>query len=78
MSDLVRVSDKRTGHHYTTAQSVVDADPGRYRVLKSAAVDIDGRPLPPKPAAIPIVSAPAETTATVAAEPIEATEEAQK
>ena len=71
MTDLVRVSDKRTGHHYTTAQSVVDADPGRYRVLKSPAVDIDGRPLPPKPAALPIVSAPAES------EPTEANEEAQ-
>lgn len=70
MTDLVRVSDKRTGHHYTTAQSVVDADPGRYRVLKSPAVDIDGRPLPPKPAAIP-TSAPAE------AQSIEATEEAK-
>lgn len=74
MSDLVRVTDTMTGHRYTTAQSVVDEHPSRYRVLKSPAVDANGRPLPPEfPKA---TSDDSEAGATEAANPTEATEEA--
>lgn len=72
---LVRVTDKTTGHQYTTTQSVVDETPARYRVLKSPAVDHNGRPLPPEyPKA---TSDDSEATATQATDPIEANEEAQ-
>ena len=68
---LLRVCDAYTGHRYTTAESVVAADPGRYVVLGTPALDANGRPLPPD-----TTPAPAEATATEAAEPIEAHEEA--
>ena len=44
---LLRVRDAYTGHRYTTAQAVVDADPERFEVLDDPAVDANGRPLPP-------------------------------
>ena len=68
---LLRVCDAYTGHRYTTAESVVAADPDRYVVLDTPALDASGRPLPPD-----TTPAPAEATATEAAEPIEAHEEA--
>lgn len=68
---LLRVCDAYTGHRYTTAESVVAADPDRYVVLDTPALDTNGRPLPPD-----TTPAPAEATATEAAEPIEAHEEA--
>ena len=68
---LLRVRDAYTGHRYTTAESVVAADPDRYVVLDTPALDANGRPLPPD-----TTPAPAEATATEAAEPIEAHEEA--
>ncbi len=68
---LLRVCDAYTGHRYTTAESVVAADPDRYVVLGTPALDANGRPLPPD-----TTPAPAEATATEAAEPIEAHEEA--
>ena len=67
----LRVCDAYTGHRYTTAESVVAADPDRYVVLDTPALDTNGRPLPPD-----TTPAPAEATATEAAEPIEAHEEA--
>ena len=63
---LLRVCDAYTGHRYTTAESVVAADPDRYVVLDTPALDANGRPLPPD-----TTPAPAEATATEAAEPIE-------
>lgn len=45
---LVRVRDSLTGHHYTIEEAVVEADPKRYRKVKSPAVDHQGRPVPPK------------------------------
>ena len=68
---LLRVCDAYTGHRYMTAESVVAADPDRYVVLDTPALDTNGRPLPPD-----TTPAPAEATATEAAEPIEAHEEA--
>ena len=68
---LLRVCDAYTGHRYTTAESVVAADPDRYVVLGTQALDANGRPLPPD-----TTPAPAEATATEAAESIEAHEEA--
>ena len=68
---LLRVCDAYTGHRYTTAESVVAADPDRYVVLDTPALDANGRPLPPD-----MTPAPAEATATEAAESIEAHEEA--
>ena len=68
---LLRVRDAYTGHRYTTAESVVAADPDRYVVLDTPALDANGRPLPPD-----TTPAPAEATATEAAESIEAHEEA--
>ena len=68
---LLRVRDTYTGHRYTTAESVVAADPDRYVVLDTPALDTNGRPLPPD-----TTPAPPEPTATEAAEPIEAHEEA--
>ena len=68
---LLRVCDAYTGHRYTTAESVVAANPDRYVVLDTPALDANGRPLPPD-----TTPAPAEATATEAAEPIEAHEEA--
>lgn len=68
---LLRVCDAYTGHRYTTAESVVAADPDRYVVLDTPALDTNGRPLPPD-----TTPAPAEATATEAAESIEAHEEA--
>jgi hypothetical protein len=68
---LLRVCDAHTGHRYTTAESVVAADPDRYVVLDTPALDANGRPLPPD-----TTPAPAEATATEAAESIEAHEEA--
>lgn len=44
---FVRVSDDRTGHHYTTTRSAAEAD-SHLRVLSSSAVDPNGNPLPPK------------------------------
>ena len=64
---LLRVRDTYTGHRYTTAESVVAADPDRYVVLDTPALDTNGRPLPPD-----TTPAPAEATATEAAEPSEA------
>ena len=63
---LLRVCDAYTGHRYTTAESVVAADPDRYVVLDTPALDANGRPLPPD-----TTPAPAEATATEAAGPIE-------
>ena len=68
---LLRVRDTYTGHRYTTAESVVAADPDRYVVLDEPALDTNGRPLPPD-----TTPAPAEAMATEAAESIEAHEEA--
>ena len=68
---LLRVRDTYTGHRYTTAESVVAADPDRYVVLDTPALDANGRPLPPDTTPVP-----AEATATEAAESIEAHEEA--
>lgn len=68
---LVRVRDSYTGHRYTAPMSAVDADPERFEVLDSPAVDAYGRPLPPDTSAITDADA-----ADVAAEPIEAHEEA--
>ncbi len=68
---LLRVRDTYTGHRYTTAESVVAADPDRYVVLDTPALDTNGRPLPPD-----TTPAPAEATATGAAESIEAPQEA--
>ena len=68
---LLRVCDAYTGHRYTTAESVVAADPDRYVVLGTPELDANGRPLPPD-----TTPAPAEATATEAAESIEAHEEA--
>lgn len=76
MPELVRVSDKLTGHHYTVPRTVADSDPGRYRVLKSAAVDVNGAPVPPKPSIRKTTSAPAEATADLAADTTEAIKEA--
>lgn len=45
-TEVVRVKDGRTGHHYTTAKSVADADPDRYTILDQPAVDAHGDPLP--------------------------------
>ncbi len=64
---MLRVIDGRTGHRYTTAASVVEADPDRYVVLDVPAVDASGRPLPPETSAITDAGA-----ATEAAEIIEA------
>ena len=44
---MIRVRDLRTGYRYTTAESVVAADPERYDVLDDPATDAEGRPLPP-------------------------------
>ena len=44
---LLRVRDQATGHRYTTAETVVEAEPDRYQVLDLPAVDDAGRPLPP-------------------------------
>ena len=68
---LLRACDAYTGHRYTTAESVVAADPDRYVVLDTPALDANGRPLPPD-----TTPAPAEATATEAAASIEAHEEA--
>ena len=67
---LLRVRDHATGHRYTTASTVVEADPGRYDVLDLPATGDDGRPLPPD------TSPETGDTATLAADPFEATEEA--
>lgn len=45
MTTWTRVRDKATGHHY----SVAVVDPERHEVLKQAAVDRKGKPLPAKP-----------------------------
>lgn len=46
-TDWVRVRDSRTGHHLTVSRS--KAARAHYRILgNSPAVDINGRPLPPK------------------------------
>lgn len=65
---LLRVRDHTTGHRYTTADTVVEADPERYDVLDLPAVDANGRPLPPD------TSRHGATAAL--ADPFEATEEA--
>ena len=39
---LLRVCDAYTGHRYTTAESVVAADPDRYVVLDTPALDANG------------------------------------
>lgn len=57
--DLVRVSDRRTGHQYTTSRSTTDADPTRYRILRKPAVDGRGFALPPKTTALPLQTPPA-------------------
>ena len=45
--EFVRVSDKRTGHQYSIVEDAVD--PEHHKVLADhAALDADGRPLPPK------------------------------
>lgn len=47
---LVRVKDKQTGAHLTITQGRVDRNKDRYEVLKDhAAVDVNGKPYPPKP-----------------------------
>ena len=43
---FVRVTDKRTGHRYSIAETAVDES--QHNVLKQDAVDSDGRPLPPE------------------------------
>ena len=42
----VRVSDIRTGHHYTVSERAFDAS--IHKKLNSAATDVNGNPLPPK------------------------------
>jgi hypothetical protein len=60
-TDLIRVKVKDTGHKFTTRQSVVDADPDTYQVLKQDAVDHNGAVLPPEypgessPSSAPVV-----------------------
>ena len=63
---LLRVCDAYTGHRYTTAESVVAADPERYVVLGLLAFAQHRKTPLPSP----------QATATEAAESIEAHEEA--
>lgn len=48
-TDLVRVRDTVTGAHITTRRSKVERNGSRYAILKQDAVDVSGKPLPPKP-----------------------------
>lgn len=46
--DWVRIRDDRTGHHLTVSRRAAD-NSSHYRILgNSSAVDVNGRPLPPK------------------------------
>lgn len=59
--ELVRARDERTGHHITIPRRLVTRDPKRYHVLEnSKAVDVNGRPVPPKPNTKPKPVAPKE------------------
>ena len=48
MPDYVRVKHAETGHHYTVSRAKAMTDP-KLRIIDAPAVDINGRPLPPKP-----------------------------
>lgn len=75
MPEFVRVSDNRTGHHYTTTRVVAEGDP-HLSILKSDALDANGRPRAFKPKTRP--AARSDEKATTAAEPTEANKEATK
>jgi hypothetical protein len=45
--DLVRVSDKRTGHHYTATRAVAEADPNLSILTNARAVNVNGQALGP-------------------------------
>ena len=47
MPDYVRVKHAETGHHYTVSRAKAMTDP-KLRIIDAPAVDINGRPLPPK------------------------------
>ena len=47
MPDYVRVKHTETGHHYTVSRAKAMTDP-KLRIIDAPAVDINGRPLPPK------------------------------
>ena len=48
MPDYVRVKHADTGHHYTVSRAKAMTDP-KLRIIDAPAVDVNGRPLPPKP-----------------------------
>ena len=48
MPDYVRVKHADTGHHYTVSRAKAMTDP-KLRIIDAGAVDVNGRPLPPKP-----------------------------
>lgn len=50
----IRVSDKRTGHHYTISEAAFD--PGVHVKVESSAVDANGNPRLPK-ANVPLTEA---------------------
>ena len=45
--EWVRVRDERTGHHYTVTKTKAEGDKA-LKIIDAPAVDINGRPLPPK------------------------------
>ena len=47
MPDYVRVKHTETKHHYTVSRAKAMTDP-KLTIIDAPAVDINGRPLPPK------------------------------
>lgn len=68
MPDYVRVKHADTGHHYTVSRAKAMTDP-KLRIIDAPAVDVNGRPLPPKPH---------RTLAEAVGKPKSATKEAAK
>lgn len=47
MPDYVRVKHAETKHHYTVSRAKAVTDP-KLAIIDAPAVDVNGRPLPPK------------------------------
>jgi hypothetical protein len=59
---FVRVKDNQTKHEYTVATERYDSQPEAFTVLKKAATDSTGRPLPMKPHTSVSTEAASKTT----------------
>lgn len=46
--EYARVKDKTNGHKLTMVRSAAESDQDAYQILKEAAVDHNGLPLPPE------------------------------